>query len=116
MFRTVALTVSTLAAAASLQALASPAGADAATPDRTQADMVRCVSHAAFQQTREGMSKARVQRVLGTEGTFGDGGAGGYSRVYRHCASDADCQVLVEYAVGPAGVHRAVNREWDGVC
>lgn len=115
MLRTVALTVSALAAAASLQAVVSPAGADTST-DQVHPDMVRCVGHSEFARTSQGMSKARVHRIFGTSGTFGDGGAGGYSRVYRHCASSAECEAVMEYSVGPAGVHRVVRRDWNGAC
>jgi hypothetical protein len=44
-----------------------------------------CATSAEIGHIRNGMTRARAQAILDTAGHFGDGGAGGYSRVYRSC-------------------------------
>jgi hypothetical protein len=44
-----------------------------------------CATAAEIRHIHNGMGKPRAQAILDTAGRFGDGGAGGYSRVYRSC-------------------------------
>lgn len=44
-----------------------------------------CVTKAEFHRVHRGMSPRRVARIFDTHGSFGGGGAGGFSRVYRQC-------------------------------
>jgi len=45
-----------------------------------------CATAAEMRSIRRGMTKPRAQAILDTAGRFGDGAAGGYSRVYRSCS------------------------------
>ena len=45
-----------------------------------------CATAGEIRGLRRGQPKARVHALLDTAGRFGDGGAGGYSRVYASCS------------------------------
>ena len=45
-----------------------------------------CATAGEIRRLRRGESKARVDALLDTAGRFGDGAAGGYSRIYRSCS------------------------------
>ncbi|HVH94067.1 MAG TPA: hypothetical protein VM688_04065 [Nocardioidaceae bacterium] len=44
-----------------------------------------CASSAEMSSIATGYTRGRVASILDTDGRFGDGGAGGYSRVYPNC-------------------------------
>jgi hypothetical protein len=72
-----------------------------------------CVTRAEFRRVRRGMTKARVHRIFDTRGRFADGGAGGYSRVYRSC--DFRHAAYVEYRGIRRGPDRATGwKRWTG--
>jgi hypothetical protein len=48
-------------------------------------DTPGCATAAEIRKVRVGRTKAQVHANLDTAGRFGDGGAGGYSRVYANC-------------------------------
>jgi hypothetical protein len=110
MKRILIVAASALALGTAAQLPASPAMAD--TP--------RCVTRAEFRHVHNGMTKHRVHRIFDTRGTFGDGGAGGYSRLYRQCRKPAPghavCQVSVEYSDGPSQAARVSLKRWNGFC
>jgi len=75
------------------------------------ADTPRCVSRKEFRKVDRGMRKQRVHRIFDTRGEFGDGGAGGYSRLYKVCRPGF--YVVVEYADGPRRVARVSSKDWN---
>lgn len=61
-----------------------------------------CVRYSELRQVEKGMSRARVERIFGTRRSSpGNGGAGGYSRIYASC--DGEHRAVVEYAVPRQG-------------
>lgn len=66
------------------------------------------------------MKKARVHRIFDTHGVFGDGGGGGYSRLYVECQpgrpSNQSCLAMVEYAVSKGGTARVSLKNWNQIC
>ncbi len=79
---------------------ATTAPATAGTPD--------CVSRAEYREVHLGMSRSRVHRVFDTRGTFEDGAAGGYIRVYRGCWLAAG--IFVTYRDPGTLPHRVVEK------
>jgi hypothetical protein len=82
------------------------------------ADTPRCVSKSEFKRMHKDMKKERVHRIFDIHGKFGDGGAGGYSRIYREChPRGGDGCTIVEYRDGP-GVRpaRVIGKTWNTVC
>lgn len=83
-------------------------------------DAAGCVTGAEFVKAKPGHSRIKVRRLFGTDGTFGDGGAGGFTREYVHCgkppAGQPVCDAVVEYQVGPKGVARLSSKTWRGAC
>lgn len=64
-----------------------------------------CVTRSEYRAIEKGMTRAQVERAFDARRSKpGDGGAGGYSRIYRAC--DQEHGVVVEYAVGAGGVPR----------
>ena len=53
---------------------------------------------AEYRSVHRGQSKLAVQQRLDTPGTWGDGAAGGYSRVYKACGSKK--RYFIEYGTG----------------
>lgn len=49
-------------------------------------DSPGCATAAEIRSVHRGYPKARVHAILDTAGRFGDGAAGGYSRLYRSCS------------------------------
>lgn len=91
----------------SIGGAAADAGPDGGSP--------RCVSHAEFVQAAKGQTRLHIRHLFGTNGTFGDGGAGGFTREYTHCGKKT-CKAVVEYNVGPKGVAKVALKHWNGIC
>jgi len=65
------------------------------------------------------MRKSRVHQIFDIQGTFGDGGAGGYTRLYEECRNlppGDGCWTIIEYRVSPSGVARVSSKNWNGWC
>ena len=65
-----------------------------------------CVSKSEFRRVHKGMTPHRVARLFGTNGSFGDGGAGGYSRLYPQC-NNRQKVAAVEFSILQPGPARA---------
>ncbi|WP_183098724.1 FlgD immunoglobulin-like domain containing protein [Nocardioides pelophilus] len=83
----------------------------------------RCVTRSEFRSVYRGMVKRRVHQIFGTTGTWGDGAAGGYTRLYKQCRTPdpghAVCQVVVEYwTPNVPDSTRAIlgSKSWNGFC
>jgi hypothetical protein len=59
-----------------------------------------CASVAEIRSVRNGLTRRRVNAILDTSGRFGDGGAGGYSYVYRNCGGGRGWYVEYEGDTG----------------
>ncbi|VXB42898.1 hypothetical protein [Nocardioides sp. AX2bis] len=98
--------------------LAGAAGAAGATG--AAAGRQDCVTRAEFRAVEQGTTKRAVHATFGTAGVFGDGGAGGFSRLYDQCRASTpggeQCDVVVEYAAGPEQRPRVGAKRFDGVC
>ena len=94
-------------------------GAVMMTASPASADTPGCVTRAEYDHVSKGMRKVRVHRIFDTRGTFGDGGAGGYSRLYKECRKlppGDGCWAIVEYSDSRAGVARVAGKRWNGWC
>jgi hypothetical protein len=76
-------------------------------------DSPGCVTRHEYLQVRSGMTKAAVNAIFDTHGKFGDGGAGGYSRIYPRCHTSTGI-TIVEYAADPKGGAARVTEKWQG--
>jgi hypothetical protein len=80
-------------AASSLAALAVVGGVSVVHAPAAEA--AGCATKREFRKVHRGMTQMRVTRIFGIRGRFGDGGAGGFSRVYNQCNSRR--QAAVEF-------------------
>lgn len=76
-------------------------------------DSPGCVTKREYLRVRSGLTKAAVHAIFDTHGRFGDGGAGGYSRIYPRCHDRARI-AIVEYAANPNGGAARVADKWWG--
>lgn len=89
---------------------------------QASADSPGCVTRAEYERVHDGMRKARVHRIFDTRGRFGDGGAGGYSRLYTEChPRGGDGCTNIEYSTySPAHpkryTARVASKSWNGWC
>lgn len=103
-------------ASAVLAATAVMVGA-ATSAEAAPGDTPRCVTRAEFERVRLDMKKVRVHRIFDFRGRFGDGGAGGYTRIYREChPRGGDGCTIVEYQDGPRRPARVSAKTWNTVC
>jgi hypothetical protein len=78
-----------------------------------QADSAGCVTRAEYRKVHRGMTQRRVRSIFDTRGSFGDGGAGGYSRLYRQCkTTPAVWLTMVVYRVPPHGAPWVAQKDW----
>lgn len=86
---------------------AAPAGGD-------------CVTRAEVREVSRGDTRRQVHRTFGTSGSFGDGGAGGFTRTYAQCRATnpegETCRVVVEYAAEPGERPRVRAKRFNGSC
>jgi hypothetical protein len=98
----IASSTAMLAIAVGATALASPAEATGG----------HCVSRSEFRRVHKGMTPHQVARLFDTRGFFGDGGAGGYSRLYSQC-NKPWMAAAVEFGTLQPGPHRATGwKRW----
>lgn len=93
--------------------LALAVGGVAVTAGPAAADTPGCVTKKEYRKVHRGMTKRRVHRIFDTRGWFADGGAGGYSRVYRSC--DFQHAAFIEYKKRPGRPARTTGwKDWTG--
>lgn len=111
--------VSAITAAAVAVVVSPMLGGGGASADQSS-DATACVTGPEFVKAKPGHTRVKVRNLFGTDGTFGDGGAGGFTRHYAHCgkppAGQPVCDAVVEYQVGPKGVARLSAKKWKGAC